>query len=125
LIINANELQHEMRQRDGDLEQMALKLKKAISAKYISVTEGKHGAFLINGNKTPIKCPGFASKVVDKVGSGDALLGLLSLCLFGGIDENLSLFIASIAAAQSVESIGTSRPVSKVLLLKTISHFLK
>lgn len=125
LIINANELQHEMRQRDGDLEKMALKLKEAISAKYISVTEGKNGAFLIDGNEVFTKCPGFASKVVDKVGSGDALLGLLSLSLFGGIDEKLSLFIASIAAAQSVESIGTSRPVSKVLLLKTISHFLK
>jgi rfaE bifunctional protein kinase chain/domain/rfaE bifunctional protein nucleotidyltransferase chain/domain len=125
LIINANELQHEMRERDGDLEQMTLELKKAINANYISVTEGKNGAFLINGNKTPIKCPGFASQVVDKVGSGDALLGLLSLCLFGGIDDKLSLFIASLAAAQSVESIGTSKPVSKVLLLKTISHFLK
>ena len=125
LIINANELQHEMRQREGNLEKLALKLKKAISADYISVTEGKNGAFLVNKDKTSIKCPGFASEVVDKVGSGDALLALLSICLFYDIGEDLSLFIASIAAAQSVESIGTSRPVSKILLLKTISHFLK
>ena len=125
LIINANELQHEMRQRDGNLERLALKLKKAINAKYISVTEGKNGAFLLNGDKVPVKCPGFASQVVDKVGSGDALLALLSVCLYSGIDEELSLFIASLAAAQSVESIGTSRSVSKILLLKTISHFLK
>ena len=40
-------------------------------------------------------------------------------------DENLSLFIASLAAAQSVETIGNSKPVSKVALLKTISHSLK
>jgi len=125
LIINANELQHEMRQRDGNLEKLALKLQKAIDAKYMTVTQGRVGAFLLNGEEKPIKCPGFASEVVDKVGSGDALLALLSVCLYSGIKENLSLFIASIAAAQSVESIGTSRPVSKVLLLKTISHFLK
>ena len=114
-----------MRQRDGNLEKLALKLQKAIDAKYMTVTQGRVGAFLLNGEEKPIKCPGFASEVVDKVGSGDALLALLSVCLYSGIKENLSLFIASIAAAQSVESIGTSRPVSKVLLLKTISHFLK
>ena len=125
LIINANELQHEMRQRDGNLDKLALKLQEDINAKYMTVTQGKTGAFLLNGEKKPIKCPGFASVVVDKVGSGDALLALLSVCLYSGITENLSLFIASIAAAQSVESIGTSRPVSKVLLLKTIFHFLK
>ncbi len=36
-----------------------------------------------------------------------------------------SLRLESIAAAQSVESIGNSSPVNKVKLLKTISHFLK
>ncbi len=125
LIINSNELRHEMRQRDGNIEKLAFKLQKAIKAKYISVTQGKDGAFLINGKNFPIQCPGFASTVVDKVGSGDALLALLSLCLYNNMGEELALFIASIAAAQSVESIGTSKPVSKVLLLKTISHFLK
>lgn len=125
LIINANELRHEMRERDGDIEKLALELQKAIKAKYISVTQGKDGAFLVNGKKFPIKCPGFASTVVDKVGSGDALLALLSVCLYNDMEEALALLIASIAAAQSVESIGTSKPVSKVLLLKTISHFLK
>jgi len=33
--------------------------------------------------------------------------------------------IASIAAAQSVETLGNSVPVSKVILLKTIAHLLK
>jgi hypothetical protein len=45
--------------------------------------------------------------------------------MYSKIDDVLSLFIASLAAAQSVESIGNSKPVSKVALLKTISHYLK
>jgi len=125
LIINANELLHEMRERDGDLEKLALKLKKIIKADYITVTKGKDGAFLFNDKKVPVDCPGFAAEVVDKIGSGDALLALLSVCLYTKIDDDLSLFIASLAAAQSVESIGNSKPVNKVTLLKTISHFLK
>jgi len=125
LIINANELFHEMRKRDGDLEALALELKKLINSDYISVTRGKNGAFLINNDKPLVNCPAFASEVVDKIGSGDAFLALLSICIYSGISENLSLFIASLAAAQSVESIGNSSHVSKILLLKTISHFLK
>ena len=125
LIINGNELLHEMRERDGDLEKLALKLKKIIKADYITVTKGRDGAFLFNDKKVPVDCPGFATEVVDKIGSGDALLALLSVCLYSKIDDDLSLFIASLAAAQSVESIGNSKPVNKVTLLKTISHFLK
>jgi len=125
LIINSTELCHEMRQREGDIKALALELKNIINASFITVTEGKNGAFVINGNKTPLTCPGFATEVVDKIGSGDALLALLSVSLYNNFDEGLALFIGSLAAAQSVESIGNSKPVSKAKLLKTISHILK
>jgi rfaE bifunctional protein kinase chain/domain/rfaE bifunctional protein nucleotidyltransferase chain/domain len=125
LIINATELRHEMRQREGNIEDMALILKKMINSKYISVTQGKEGAILIDDYGKLVRCPGFASEVIDKVGSGDALLALLSVCLYSKLDEDLALFISSIAAAQSVETIGNSSPVNKVKLLKTISHLLK
>jgi len=45
--------------------------------------------------------------------------------LYSNIDEKLSLFIGSLAAAQSVETVGNSVPVSKAKLLKVISHLLK
>ena len=125
LIINESELRHELRQRDGNIEEMAVTLKDMISSKYIAVTQGKNGVFLIKSNNNPERCPGFAAQVIDKIGSGDALLALLSVCLYSNLDEKLSLFIGSLAAAQSVETIGNSVPVDKSKLLKTISHLLK
>ena len=125
LIINETELRHEMRQREGDIHEMAFTLKELVQANYISVTRGRSGVFLLSDKRQPLICPGFASQVIDKIGAGDALLALLSVCLYSKIDDNISIFIASIAAAQSVESIGNSVPVNKVKLLKTISHFLK
>ena len=125
LIINETELRHEMRQREGDVHEMAFTLKELVKANYISVTRGRAGAFLLKDKKIPVICPGFATQVIDKIGSGDALLAILSVCLFSKIDDDMSLFIASIAAAQSVESIGNSVPVNKIKLLKTISHLLK
>jgi rfaE bifunctional protein kinase chain/domain/rfaE bifunctional protein nucleotidyltransferase chain/domain len=125
LIINEMELRHELRQRDEDVTIISKELKAMVKAKYMTVTRGKNGAFLLNDAKGQVNCPGFASKVVDKIGSGDALLALLTVCLYVNIEDDLSLFIASLAAAQSVESIGNSSHVSKVMLMKTISHFLK
>ena len=125
LVINETELQHEMRQREGDSQKLAATLKELINVNYISVTRGKEGAFLINDNKLSVSCPGFATQVVDKIGSGDAFLALLSISLYCKFDSDFSLFIASIAAAQSVETLGNSVPVSKVILLKTIAHLLK
>jgi rfaE bifunctional protein kinase chain/domain/rfaE bifunctional protein nucleotidyltransferase chain/domain len=125
LIINESELRHELRQRDGNIEEMAVTMQNMVSSKYIAVTQGKAGVFLINSSNNSERCPGFAAQVVDKIGSGDALLALLSVCLYSNIDEKLSLFIGSLAAAQSVETIGNSVPVSKAKLLKIISHLLK
>ena len=125
LVINETELQHEMRQREGDSQKLAATLKELINVNYISVTRGKEGAFLINDNKLSVSCPGFATQVVDKIGSGDAFLALLSISLYCKFDSDFSLFLASISAAQSVETLGNSVPVSKVILLKTIAHLLK
>ena len=53
-----------------------------VKAKYIAVTQGKNGAFLINGDKSSRKMSRVCiNQVIDKVGSGDALLALLSVCL--------------------------------------------
>ena len=124
LIINETELRHEMRQRQGDSVEMASRLSEIINSKITTVTMGKSGVFLLENQKS-LSCPGFAKQVVDKIGSGDALFALLSICIFGNLENKLSLFIGSIAAAQSVETIGNSMPVSKISLLKTINHLLK
>ena len=125
LIINATELEFEMREHEGDLVNLAFTLKSTIGASYICVTKGKNGAFLIGPEGDVSECPAFASKVHDKVGAGDALLSILSSCLYSSLPADISLFTASLAAAQSAETMGNSVPVSKSMILKTIDHLLK
>jgi len=69
-------------------------------------------------------CPAFTHNVVDIIGAGDALLALTSVCLSVGIPDDLSLFIGSLAAAQSVEVMGNSKSVIKVDLLKAIDSII-
>ena len=90
------------------------------------VTQGSGGATLYDSEGYKYHyCPAFAAKVVDKIGAGDAMLALLSCTLKSGFDPDISLFMGSLAAAQSVETIGNSVPVSKTQLLKTFSHAIK
>ena len=40
----------------------------------------------------------FNQKTIDKVGAGDALLAIFSLCKFVGADNDISIFLASLSA---------------------------
>jgi len=125
-IINETELRHELRDRESSVEVLMKQLIEALEAKNLVVTQGSGGAKLYDSKKGKFHhCPAFASRVVDKIGSGDAMLALLSCSLKRGFDADLSLFMGSLAAAQSVESVGNSIPVSKTQLLKTFSHAVK
>jgi sugar/nucleoside kinase (ribokinase family) len=67
----------------------------------------------------------FASKVVDKIGAGDTMMAMVASILRINKDNDLALFLGSLAGAQSVETIGNSQPLNKIKLLKTIEYLFK
>ena len=126
VVINETELRHEMRNKRSPIKFLMEKLSKKLKIKNLIVTMGPRGAILLTKNpKKYFSSEAFASKVVDKVGTGDAMLAILSLCLKKNFDKNFSLLIASLAAAQSVETIGNSVPIKKNQILKSIQYLLK
>ena len=123
LIINANELRHEFRDNVSSISKLAIKLKNKSKAKNVLVTKGKDGAILVSGKKN-FECPGFANYVVDKIGAGDAMLAITSLCFMAKVDEDLTLYLGSLAGAHAVQSISNSDPVTKSSIQKVITHQL-
>jgi rfaE bifunctional protein kinase chain/domain/rfaE bifunctional protein nucleotidyltransferase chain/domain len=125
-IINEGELRHEFRDRQSTVTDLAKRLLESLRAQHLVVTQGSSGASLYRADGDGLhSCPAFAGKVVDKVGSGDAMLALLSCCLYNKVDCDLSLLIGSLAAAQIVETVGNSAPVQKVQLLKALQSIAK
>ena len=53
------------------------------------------------------------------------MMSLLALCLKKNLDKEVSLLISSLAAAQSIETIGNKNAVSKNQILKSIQYLLK
>ena len=126
VIINEKEMRHELRSRDGDLKKLTAQLAQEQNIKKLIVTRGTDGAIMYDKNKNYFfYTAAYSEKSLDKVGSGDAMLAILSLCLKNNLDQNLSLFISSIAGALSVSSIGNKESISKLQILKSLDNLLK
>ena len=125
LVINESELRHEFRDKTTNRDKLALQMIKQLKINNIIVTSGKEGAILFKKNSFKLQVPAFAMKVVDKVGSGDTMLSLISLCEASKMNNEEIMFISSLGAAQSVESIGNSELVDLIKLKKSVNYILK
>ena len=64
-------------------------------------------------------------KTVDKVGAGDTMLAIASMGLKLKLDPELILFMSSLAASISVESIGNKESVTVEKIDRMIEYVLK
>ena len=126
VIINEKEIRHELRDKNGTIKSLMKTLSQEQNIKNLVVTQGATGSTLYNKkDKKFILCDAYAKTAVDKIGAGDAMLSVISLCLKCGFHRELALLIASLAAAQSVETIGNKETINKIQILKTLEHILK
>ena len=126
VIINETEIRHEMRNKNDKIEFLMKELSFKQNIKNLIVTRGTRGAILYTKkDKKFTTCGSYAKVAVDKVGAGDSMLSVVALCLKNGFDRELALLIASLAAAQSVETIGNKETVNKMQILKTLENFFK
>lgn len=124
MVINEAELRYELRDNTNKVELLMKKLKSKLKVANLIVTRGSKGVIFLKKDKYHY-CEAFSTKVVDKVGAGDSLLSMISLCIKSKVDINLSLLLSSLVAAYNVENIGNSKIIEKEHLLKTISHIIK
>ena len=102
-----------------------IQMSKMYNFKIIVVTKGKDGVLLYNNLKSKFYfCPAFTDNVVDKIGSGDAMLAVMSLVYKITKDEEISLFLGSLAASQQVQIMGNKKSISGMKLIKTFNHLV-
>ena len=125
IVINENELRQELRDKTGDIKLLAKQLIIEKKIKRLIVTQGKRGVIMVDDKFKLTYCPAFAKNAVDKVGAGDAMLSVTSLCLKMKMSPELTLFLGSIAAATSVESIGNKNNVSFDKIDRILEYMFK
>ena len=97
----------------------------ADAARYSVCATNADGAILVDEKFKVFKCPAFAKKTVDKVGAGDTMLAIASMGLKFKLDPELVLFMSSLAASISVESIGNKESVTVEKIDRMIEYILK
>ena len=125
IVINESELRYELKDKFSRIETLMKKLKKNLSSKNIIVTMGKQGSILLNEKNKFIKCPSFYEKVVDKVGAGDVLFGVYSVLKFTNVEDDLSLFISTVAAGHAVSFLNNKEQIDKKFIINKIENILK
>ncbi len=126
VIINEKEIRYELRDRNGTINDLMRRLSQEQNIKNLVVTRGTRGSTLYNKkNKKFVMCDAYAKTSIDKIGAGDAMLSVIGLCLKCGLHRDLALLVSSLAAAQSVMTIGNKETINKTKILKSLKNILK
>ncbi len=126
LSINERELRHELRDKISDIKIIMKRLSKENKLSNILVTRGSDGVILYNKKLNQFfYCEAFADNVLDKIGAGDTMHAIFSLCLKCKVDYELALLISSLAAARNIKGFANENLIFPDMILKEISHMIK
>jgi sugar/nucleoside kinase (ribokinase family) len=89
------------------------------------VTRGKLGTLLYRAGDGFYECPALSIKVVDRIGAGDSVLAITSLCEAKGLPPEVTGFVANLVGAQAVTIVGNRSAIDRVQVLKGIEAVLK
>jgi bifunctional ADP-heptose synthase (sugar kinase/adenylyltransferase) len=123
--IDEAELKLALRIRYGDVPQMALNLKRQMDVNQLLVSRGPNGNIVIDQNEVISQTPIFSTRVVDRIGAGDALFAITSACTYKNFSPDVIGFIGSCAGALAVEIVCNRDPIDPVVFMKFITGLLK
>lgn len=124
--INEPELRLAAHNRHDPIELVAETIAQKINSSHIAITCGSKGVMFKDRNSSAIyHVPALSTKVLDRVGAGDAFLALASLCVGGKLPSEVAAFVGSVSAALDVQIVGNRDPIRSVDLFKYITTLLK
>jgi rfaE bifunctional protein kinase chain/domain/rfaE bifunctional protein nucleotidyltransferase chain/domain len=124
VCINEGELRLDARSRTEPLAELIAGLTGKLRCTRFLVTQGRAGVSYFEGERE-VRSPAFATSAIDRIGSGDALLAVSSLCVAAGIPGDVTAFLANVIGAQKVQIMGNRSSVDRVATVKFVQALLK
>ncbi|AMK11500.1 MAG: PfkB family carbohydrate kinase [Pseudodesulfovibrio sp.] len=101
-------------------------VRQRLGASMVAVTRGKKGSYVLADNGVGVLVPAFASKVVDKIGSGDAFFSVASLVAsLKDVSPEIVAFLGNVAGAIAVGIVGNQKSVTRQAIMKYVTSLLK
>ena len=121
----AHELQLEMRKCKGSLRSMLKKAAARTKTSRAVVTCGRQGSIAWSKDEGFNEAPSMTSRVIDRIGAGDAFFSISSLCAVLNIPNDLLGLLGNIAGGIAVETIGNQKAVDPMIVKKHLTSYFK
>jgi len=125
ICIDEPEIRLAAHDKYGEITAMTRKVAEKLKSGRASITRGHLGSVTYDSGKGFFECPIFSSKVVDRVGAGDAYLSITSPLAASGSDMDLVGFVGNAVAAIKVGIVCNRSSIEPVELYKFITTLLK
>ena len=124
VCVNEGELRLNYRARRSDLEEITLNLSNQIDCPRILVTRGSNGSVVYDQDAGFYYCPAFSTKVVDRIGAGDAVFAISSLLASQSTPADIINFTANVIGSLAVLITGNQKSINKDQLFLAIRGLL-
>jgi rfaE bifunctional protein nucleotidyltransferase chain/domain len=115
----------ETRDRNLPAEDQVLLVARKLNCRRLMLTQGRYGTLCYSEGLGFSRVPAFATQVVDRVGAGDAVLCVTSLCVAQGASPEVVGFIGNVVGAEAVAILGNQRSIERLPLFRHIECLLK
>ncbi|HWQ93541.1 MAG TPA: PfkB family carbohydrate kinase [Clostridia bacterium] len=119
------EVRLDTRKASADLRGLTETLARKISTRTLLVTRGASGCLVHHHQQGLFEIPAFAIRVVDRVGAGDAVLGLTAPCAALDIAPEVLGFIANVVGAEACTIMGHRSFIEPTSLFRHITSLMK
>ncbi|WP_320040107.1 PfkB family carbohydrate kinase [uncultured Desulfobacter sp.] len=125
ICISEKELRLETRCRNGDIKKLMGNASEHLQCPKLLITKGKEGCICYDQHTGFHRIPAFTGKIVDRIGSGDTMLALSSLCVAQKAPLEIAGFLGNVAGALAVGTICNKTSLEKIPMMKNIISMLK
>lgn len=121
ICISENEIRLEARSRSKPLEPIIEEISNKMHCPNILITQGSSGCLVFQKDKGFYKSPALTQHYVDRIGAGDAVLGITSLFSFVDVSPETHGLMGNIIGAIAVGIMGNKEPVTNESLLRWLN----
>lgn len=112
-------------QKDSDISEVISQILKMVDAQKLVITRGHFGSVACDKQEKICQIPVLSTRVVDRVGAGDAFLAISSPCAARGVPPEAVAFIGNVVGAIHITVVGNKSSVKPEQVYKFIQTLFK
>lgn len=125
ISVSEKEIRLEVRDRRTDLTQIVAEVSRRLDAPRLLITRGEKGCLCYGREEGFLEAPALSSRVVDRIGAGDAVFAVTALLAVQGAPVEIIGLVGNAVGAQAVRTVANREPIDRVALFKHIDSLLK